>query len=71
VDEAAECGGRSSTPIAGPNQPRRHVIGPAKSYDCPMAAVCRWQEQAEKVGRALCPPRDALAKGIDPRVCLF
>lgn len=71
VEEAAECGGRSAVPIAGPNQPRRRVIGDPKSYDCPKASVCRWQEQAEVKGKTLCPPRDALARGIDPRVCLF
>ena len=71
VEEAAENDGRSSMPILGPNQPRRHVVGPSKEYECPKASVCRWQERAEVEGRKLCPPRDALARGIDPRVCLF
>ncbi len=71
VEEAAELGGRSSMPIFGPNQPRRNVIGPPKEYDCPKASVCRRQERAIVEGRTLCPPRDALARGIDPRVCLF
>lgn len=71
VEQAAECGGRSSMPIFGPNQPRRQVIGAPREYDCPKASVCRWQERATIEGRQLCPPRDALARGIDPRVCLF
>ncbi|HXJ14898.1 MAG TPA: hypothetical protein VNH19_21705, partial [Candidatus Limnocylindrales bacterium] len=71
VEEAAELSGRSSMPIFGPNQPHRHVIGSSREFDCPKATVCRWQEQAEKQGRKLCPPRDALGRGIDPRVCLF
>jgi hypothetical protein len=71
VEEAAALGGRPALPIAGPNQPRRHEIGAAKEYDCPKAKECRWQERAEVEGRKLCPPRDALARGIDPRVCLF
>jgi hypothetical protein len=71
VERAADLGGRSSLPIAGPNQPRRHVLGPPREFDCPKASVCRWQERASVEGRSLCPPRDALARGIDPRVCLF
>jgi hypothetical protein len=71
VEEAAECGGRSSMPIIGPNQPHRHVTGTPREYDCPKASVCRWQEQAEIAGKKLCPPRDALARGIDPRVCCY
>lgn len=71
VEEAAVRDGRSSMPIAGPNQPRHSSISAAKSYDCPKASVCRWQEQALVAGHKLCPPRDALARGIDPRVCLF
>jgi hypothetical protein len=69
VEEAAEAGG--SAFVIGPNKPHRDTIGTAKEYDCPKASVCRWQEQAEVAGRKLCPPRDALARGIDPRVCLF
>lgn len=69
VEEAAESGGRIL--VAGPNQPRRDGFAAARSYDCPHVANCRWQEIAEKQGRALCPPRDALARGMDPRVCLF
>jgi hypothetical protein len=53
--------------VVGPNQPRRLRAAP-RSYDCPKASTCRWQEIA---GDRLCPPRDALARGLDPRVTLF
>lgn len=65
VDEAAAHGGRMV--VLGPNQPRREAGAP-RAFDCPKVKVCRWQEQA---GEKLCPPRDALARGLDPRVCLF
>lgn len=68
VEEAAVSEGKMV--VAGPNRPRRG-IGTPRFYDCPKAQECRWQEQAELKGRALCPPRDALSRGIDPRVCLF
>lgn len=68
VEEAAEHGGRHN--VAGPNKVRR-LEGAARTYDCEKASVCRWQEQALAAGRTLCPPRDALARGLDPRVCLF
>lgn len=53
--------------VAGPNKPRRQERMLPKTYDCPKAHECRWQEQAVD----LCPPREALRRGIDPRVCLF
>ena len=65
VEEAAACNGRAG--VAGPNKPRREM-GTPRHFDCPKAGVCSWQKQA---GERLCPPRDALARGIDPRVCLF
>lgn len=68
VEEAAQHNGLAL--VVGPNQPRRGAAEP-RSYDCPKAAVCSWQKQAEKAGRPLCPPRDALSRGLDPRVCLF
>jgi len=68
VEEAAANGGHRE--IVGPNKPRRGLAKP-REYDCPHAAVCRWQERAEREGRALCPPRDALMRGIDPRVCAY
>lgn len=69
VEQAIAAGGHAV--VAGPNQPRRDELSAARSYDCPRAHDCRWQEQAEKAGRPLCPPRDALARGADPRVALF
>jgi hypothetical protein len=57
--------------VVGSTQPRRDSIGAAKTYDCPKAHECRWQEQARVAGRDLCPPRDALRRGIDPRVCAY
>jgi hypothetical protein len=68
VEEAAADGGAMF--VVGPNQPRR-LAGAGRTYDCDRANVCRWQEIAEREGRTLCPPRDALARGLDPRVCLF
>lgn len=68
VDEAAHNDGFAV--VIGPNQPRRGPASP-REYDCPKAKECRWQEQAEIAGDALCPPRYALSLGIDPRVCLF
>ena len=68
VEEAAADGGRMV--VAGPNKPKRLIAAP-RHYDCERAAQCRWQEQAAMAGRVLCPPRDALSRGLDPRVCLF
>ncbi len=60
-------------PVVGPNRPKRYHADMAKArfYDCPKAAVCSWQKQALESGRVLCPPRDALKRGFDPRICLF
>ena len=61
-------------PVLGPNKPKGYRADPAKVgrfFDCPKAAVCSWQKQALKSGRVLCPPRDALKRGFDPRICLF
>lgn len=68
VDAALERGG--SAIIAGPNKPKR-LLANSRSYDCPHADKCSWQDRALVSGRDLCPPRDALRKGLDPRVCLF
>ena len=68
VEEADAKGGQAF--VVGPNQPRR-LAGSPRSYECERASVCRWQEQATVAGRDLCPPRDALRRGLDPRVCLF
>lgn len=69
VEAAAAQGGCNV--VLGPNQPKRKGFTAPREYECPKASVCRWQEQAEQKGQKLCPPRDALARGIDPRVCLF
>lgn len=73
VEEAAALSGRAPMPTFGPRHqhPKRHEIGAERSYDCPKAAVCSWQKQATIAGRELCPPRDALKRGIDPRVCAY
>ena len=70
VDAAAA--GRP-VPVAGPNRPKRYAADPAKAryVGCEFAASCSWQKQALKAGRLLCPPRDALKRGFDPRICLF
>lgn len=68
VDEAEINGGYA--PVVGPRKPKR-MKGSPRKYNCPKAGECRWQEQAEKAGLPLCPPRSALARGLDPRICLF
>lgn len=65
VEEALGNGGKAL--VLGPNAPRRGPAAP-RTFDCPKAAECRWQERS---GDRLCPPRDALARGLDPRVCLY
>lgn len=69
VEEAAAHGGQHV--VAGPNKVRRLQDETSREYDCPKASVCRWQERATIEGRDLCPPRDALRRGLDPRVTLF
>jgi hypothetical protein len=49
-------------------RPARERCDP-QAYDCPIAAVCMWQKLCGPT--QLCPPREALKKGFDPRVCLF
>lgn len=44
----------------------RHTSRP-RTFDCPHAATCSWQVHRD----ALCPPRQALADGIDPRHCAW
>lgn len=65
VAEADDMDGRAL--VVGPSQPKRQSRMAPKSYDCPKSEECRWQEQAS----GLCPPRQALALGLDPRVCAF
>jgi hypothetical protein len=40
----------------------------SRTFDCPRAADCQWQIES---GSALCPPRAALAAGLDPRACAY
>jgi len=40
-----------------------------RTYDCPIANVCPWQKLCGPI--ELCPPRDALRLGLDPRVCFI
>lgn len=68
IEDADRNGG--STLVIGPRKPKR-LKGNPRSYDCPKAAECRWQEQAEASGHPLCPPREALKRGLDPRICNF
>lgn len=65
VEDAEVAEGRAA--VAGPNKPRRQGKMAPKIYDCPKAHECQWQKQAD----GLCPPREAMARGMDPRVCLF
>ncbi len=69
VDKAADAGGRAF--VVGPNRPRRQGFSGPRTYDCDRASVCRWQEIAVAMGGTLCLPRNALARGMDPRVCMF
>jgi len=66
VDAAEQDMGRAV--VVGPNMPRRSGIGSGRTYDCPHAPSCRWQEQSPT---GLCAPREALKRGMDPRVCCF
>ena len=52
----------------GPVQARRTNMAAPRAYDCPRAGECQWQLEA---GEHLCPPRHALALGIDPRTCAY
>lgn len=54
--------------VVGPNQPKEGFRKNYTEFDCPKANECSWQKQA---GDDLCPPRYALSKKLDPRVCLF
>jgi len=65
---AADVGG--TVLVVGPNKPKRASHGAPRAYDCPRAAQCQWQIRASLRGR-LCPPRVALARGLDPRLAAF
>jgi len=46
--------------------PKFHKRKPL-TYECSRAHECQWQQDS----KGLCPPRRAMAEGLDPRVCLF
>jgi len=66
VDMAERQNGRAF--VCGPVRPKRDGVGVPKEFDCPNASFCRWQEQSPT---GLCGPREALKRGLDPRVCNF
>lgn len=52
----------------GPLRPKRAEIVNGRSYECARAHECQWQRES---GDDLCPPRRALALGVDPRNCAY
>lgn len=46
----------------------KHKSVKKREFDCPNSKRCQWQKES---GDKLCPPRMALSKGIDPRVCVY
>lgn len=58
---------RGRTLQLGPVQQRRGRAKP-REYDCPRAHECQWQRECAP---ALCPPRWALSRGIDPKTCAY
>lgn len=51
----------------GTTRMRRMKVTLPKTYDCPRAHECQWQQEAS----GLCPPRLALSLGVDPRACAY
>lgn len=43
----------------------------ATTFACDRERDCQWQIEAVQRGLKLCPPRSALAAGLDPRVCAY
>lgn len=68
--QVAEASDGRPVVVAGPNRPKRQEARKPRDYECARAKECRWQIEAESVGR-ICPPRTALRLGLDPRVVLF
>ena len=54
----------------GPKRATRTTAIRHREYDCPRAAECQWQIEADAEG-GLCPPRSALALGLDPKTCAW
>lgn len=67
TQQVSEVDTRGRTLQIGPTQQKRARSAP-RSYECDRAHECQWQQEA---GAGLCPPRLALSKGIDPRVCAY
>lgn len=57
-----------STLQIGPVQQKLESVNKNENYDCGRAHECQWQIQ---IGALLCPPRQALKEGIDPRSVAF
>jgi len=52
----------------GPRRARRIQASAPRAFDCPHAAACQWQVESLP---ALCPPREALRLGLDPKACAW
>lgn len=52
----------------GPITAKRRDQAKPRTYDCARAHECQWQLE---YGEQLCPPRHALALGIDPKTCAY
>jgi hypothetical protein len=52
----------------GPCRGRMRRVTP-QVYDCARAGECQWQLSSPH--GALCPPREALRLGVDPRFCAY
>ena len=67
IAEAKTYGGVA---VVGPVRPQRVGATEPRTYDCPHATECQGQIRSALGGR-LCPPREALAHGLDPRTAAF
>lgn len=68
LQQIAEVERTGATLQIGPVRQRRQQRTAPRAFDCPRAEDCQWQREA---GAGLCPPRLALAKGIDPKACAY
>lgn len=68
IDHIEKANGRAF--VLGPNKPRAEGIKTPKTFECPKESSCSWHINAQQRG-VKCPPRYALEKGLDPRICLF
>ena len=67
LDQISDVGQHGATLQIGPRRQRRARAKP-REYDCPRAHECQWQIECAP---ALCPPRWALARGIDPKASAY